>query len=335
MPQDAKTLLETSLVWDNHACMPLRPDDESFLPQLERYRAAGVNAVTLNIGYGEQGIEEHVRMAAHFRRWLALRSEDYLLAVSADDIERARASGRLAVLFDIEGMNAIADQPSLVQLYYDLGVRWMLVAYNRNNPAGGGCQDDDPGLTDFGRRILDEMARVGMLACCSHTGERTAMEVMEYSAMPVLFSHSNARAVHDHPRNVPDAALRACAASGGVVGANGLSLFIGGEGGLVNGLIRHVDHIVQLIGIEHVGLGLDYVFDLAEIEDALNNPAIFPPELGYNRPPDMVGPEMIEGLVVGLGKLGYSDDNLRALLGGNLLRVARQVWREPFGASNS
>ncbi|MES2496006.1 MAG: membrane dipeptidase [Pseudomonadota bacterium] len=323
----ARTLIDSSVVWDNHGCMPLRPDDERFLPQLARYKAAGVDAVTLNVGYGDQGIEEHIRMIAHFRAWLARHRDDYVMVSSAHDIERARADGKLAVLFDIEGMNAVADQPSLVRLYYDLGVRWMLVAYNRNNPAGGGCQDDDTGLTGFGRRILDKMAEVGMVACCSHTGPRTAAEVMEYSSRPVLFSHSNARAVHDHPRNISDDLLRACARTGGVIGVNGLGLFVGTADTIVLGLVRHIDHIVQLVGIEHVGLGLDHVFDRAEIEELLSDTKIFPPELGYSGDFNQVAPEAIGDVVDELLRLGYSDEQLRLLLGGNLLRVANQVWR--------
>ena len=162
-------------------------------------------------------------MIAQFRRWLAEREDQYVLVGTTDAIERARRERKLAVMFDIEGMNAIADQPSLVQFYYDLGVRWMLVAYNWRNGAGSGCQEaEDGGLTAFGRQVLDEMVRVGMVACCSHTGHRTTMEVMEYSRNPLIFSHSNARSVHEHPRNVRDEALKACAAMGGVVGINGI-----------------------------------------------------------------------------------------------------------------
>lgn len=325
----ARALIDSSLVWDNHGCMPVRPQDETFLPQLERYRAAGVNVVALNVGFGEHGVEDHVRMIAHFRRWLAARDADYVLVSTTDDIERARREGKLAVMFDIEGMNAIADQVSLVKFYYDLGVRWMLVAYNRNNRAGGGCQDDDQGLTRFGREVLDEMARVGMVACCSHTGHRTTMDVMAYSKRPVIFSHSNARALHDHPRNVRDEALKACAATGGVVGLNGLGLFLTAEGDLVDAFIRHVDYIVQLIGADHVGLGLDYVFDQAELDAAVSDPTIFPPELGYQAGIQMLRPEAIEEIVERLLRLGYADEDVRAILGGNLLRVAKQVWRRP------
>src|SRR5690606_22993630 len=129
----ARALIASSLVWDNHGCMPLRPLDEQFLPQLELYRSSGVDVAMLNIGFGEQGVEEHLKMRAHCRRWFASRPDRYLLIETIDDIQQARESGRLAIGFDIEGANGIGDQISLISLYYDLGVRWMLMAYNRNN----------------------------------------------------------------------------------------------------------------------------------------------------------------------------------------------------------
>jgi membrane dipeptidase len=323
----ARTLLDTSLVWDNHGCMPLRPFDESFLPQLSRYKAAGVKVVSLNIGYGEQGIEQHIRMAAALRQWVSLHQEQFVLVGTMAEIERASAEAKLGIFFDIEGMNAVADQLSMIQLYYDLGVRWMLVAYNRHNPAGGGCQqDDDPGLTAFGRKVLDEMARVGMIACCSHTGYRTTMDVMSYSSRPVIFSHSNARAVFDHPRNVQDDALKACAATGGVVGINGISLFLGKGKSMVDQFIRHLDYVVQLIGPAHAGIGLDYVFDMDELGDMTTNAATFPPELGYNQPISIVPPEALEEIIGNLLRMGYSERDLRGILGANFARVANAVW---------
>jgi membrane dipeptidase len=324
----ATRLLSEAIVWDNHGCMPLRPNDDSFLPQLSRYRAAGVDAVFLNVGFGEQGIEEHVRMLGHLRNWLGQRPEEYILIDTVDDIERARATGRLGVGFDIEGANAIADQVSLVGLYYDLGVRWMLMAYNRNNRVGGGCHDDDPGLSPFGRSVLDEMARVGMVACCTHTGHRTAMDVMAYSANPVIFSHSNPRSVHDHPRNISDEAMKACAATGGVVGINGIGIFLGANDNSDEAFVRHVDYAVQLLGWEHVALGLDYVFDRQELDDYVAKMKhSFPPEAGYEQGIRMVAPEQLPFIAGRLLDLGYSDQALRGILGENLLRVANQVWK--------
>jgi hypothetical protein len=102
--EKAAALLRRSIVWDNHGCMPVaRPHDTSFLPQLQRYRAAGMTAVMLNVGFGDMGIEEHVRTLASLRHWIRSRPEDYILLSTADDVEQAHASGRLAVGFDIEG----------------------------------------------------------------------------------------------------------------------------------------------------------------------------------------------------------------------------------------
>lgn len=327
-PSRAQALLQGSLVWDNHGCMPLRPQDERFLPQLQRYRQAGVDAVMLNVGFGEQGIEEHIRMLGALRRWLRARPQDYVLIHTVEDIERARSSGRLAVGFDIEGANAIANQISLVSLYHSLGVRWMLLAYNRNNRVGGGCQDEDTGLTAFGRDVVSEMERVGMAVCLSHTGRRTAMEVLAMATKPVIFSHSGARAVHDHPRNITDDMMKACAATGGVVGINGIGIFLGHNDASTEAFMRHLDHAVQTVGPEHVGLGLDYVFDRQELDEYVTRMrSTFPEGFGYEAGICMVEPERMPLIVEAMLARGYGEEEVRAILGGNWLRVARRVWQ--------
>lgn len=332
----AAALLRDALVWDHHACMPLRPDDPSFLPQLERHRAAGFDAVTLNVGFGEMGPEEHLAVLAAFRGWLAARPERYRIVETPEDVPAARAAGRLAVSFDIEGANAIGDRLERVAQFHALGVRWMLLAYNRPNLAGGGCQAEDEGLTSFGRALIAEMERVGLQLCLSHTGHRTAREALDAATRPVIFSHSNCAAVHAHPRNIPDDLIRACAATGGVVGINGVGIFLGpGEGGDASSATyaRHVDHAVQLVGAQHVSIALDYVFDRAELEEVVRTMAhTFPPGLGYEHPPRFVAPEQLPEIVALLQGWGYGDDDLRALLGGNLLRLARQVWKPPQAA---
>jgi membrane dipeptidase len=230
-------------------------------------------------------------------------------------------------MFDIEGGCALNETLSMVELYYELGVRWMLIAYNRNNALGGGCQDDDQGLTDFGRKVLDEMARVGMVACCSHTGFRTTMDVMEYSSNPVIFSHSNPFGIKQHPRNIKDEAIKASAKSGGVVGINGIGDFLGDNDDRTETIVRHIDYVVQLVGPEHVGISLDYVFDQQELDDYIkDNPETFPPELGYGPGLKMVRPEQIPEITECLLGLGYSDHDMRLILGENHLRIAKQVW---------
>jgi membrane dipeptidase len=235
--------------------------------------------------------------------------------------------------FDIEGANAIGDQLSLVQLYYDLGVRWMLLAYNVPNRVGGGCQSEDAGLTAFGRAVLAEMERVGMQVCLSHTGHRTARDALDAASRPVIFSHSNCAALHPHPRNIPDDLIRACAATGGVVGINGVGIFLGRNDISSQTYSRHIDHVVQLVGPQHVSIALDYVFDVGELEEHMRRmQSTFPPGLGYELGARFVAPEQLEEIVQTLQGWGYRDEDLAALLGGNLLRLARTVWKAPARA---
>jgi membrane dipeptidase len=323
-------LLRQTIVWDSHTCLPLRPDDESFLPQLARHRAAGVTLVSVNVYFDSCTRETAFLMLATLRRWISRHAEEYVLAQSVADIEAAHNCGKLAVVFDVEGGSAVEQNPGLVEVLYRLGVRWMLLAYNRNNRLGGGCQDRDQGLTSYGRQIIDEMERVGMVLCCSHTGYRTALEAMEYSRNPVIFSHSNPRALRDHERNVPDELLRACARSGGVVNLSGIGIFLGDNDNSTETLLRHIDYAVALIGPEHVGLGLDYVFDPAELDEYLRaRPDIFPPEKGYRAGIAMVEPERIPLIADALLQRGYESSDVQGILGHNNLRVARAVWRQP------
>jgi membrane dipeptidase len=321
-------VLSGGIVWDNHACMPLRPDDESFLPQLARHKAAGVNLVALNVGIDLCPWEQTFAVLASFRRWIARHPEAYVLADSVADIEAAKRDDKLAVVFDIEGGRAVEAHPGLVEVYYRLGVRWMLIAYNQSNRLGGGCQAPDGGLTAYGRQVIDEMERVGMVLCCSHTGYRTAREAMNYAKNPVIFSHSNPRALCDHERNIPDDLMKACAATGGVVNLNGIGIFLGNNDNSTETLLRHIDYAVDLIGAAHVGLGLDFVFDQSEMTDYIKaRPDVFPPEKGYSDAMAMIEPERIPKIAEALLQRGYSEGHVRGILGENNLRVARQVWR--------
>jgi membrane dipeptidase len=322
----ARALLSDALVWDNHGCMPMRPKPE-VLPQLQRYKASGFDTVSINAGYGVMGWDEHVSLLTFMRQWLSERPDEYLLVHAPEDVALAKATDRLGVFFDVEGMVPVQDDPSRVHRLYDLGVRWMLVAYNRNNAAGGGCLDDDGGLTSIGRQIIDEMDAVGMLVCLSHSGPRTARQALEHTRNPPILSHSNPAAINAHPRNVSDELMKACAAKGGVIGLNGVGPFLGGaDGDLVPTLLRHIRYVVDLVGPEHVGLGLDYLFDREDFEaDIQANPGMQP--AGIDPSLAMVEPEAMPEIVEGLCGLGLSDSAIRGILGENWLRVARQVWK--------
>jgi membrane dipeptidase len=323
----ARALIEQSVVWDNHGCMPLRADDEVFLPQLSRYAKSGVDVVGLNVGFDGMPWQQTVSMLGHFRHWIRRHSKKYRMVGTGADIVQSRRERRLGVFFDIEGGTALNGQLSLVELYRDLGVRWMLIAYNRNNALGGGCMDVDRGLTAFGRRVIDEMARVGMTVCCSHTGYRTTLDVMGRASKPVIFSHSNTLGVWRHKRNIRDEAIRACASTGGVVGISGIGIFLGKNDNSPDTFIAHIDHVVQLVGADHVGLGLDFVFDEAEaLAFVRANPKLFPPDQGFREGVRMLPPEGIPAITAGLLRRGYSGADVKKILGGNFLRVARATW---------
>ena len=321
----ARELLRSSIVWDNHGCLPVKPDAR-FLPELERYLQSGMTVVSINVGFANMSLIQHLDVLSFMRRWIALRPEKYRLVSTAEDVLRCKGDGRLGVVFDIEGMSPVLDNTSYIQTFYELGVRWMLVAYNRNNGAGGGCMDDDTGLTSVGRTIIDEMERVGMVLCLSHCGARTAADALEYSRHPLIYSHSNPFGHTPHTRNVHDELLVACARKGGVIGVSGIGPFLGTSTNLVERLLSQLRYMVDLVGPEHVGLGLDYVFDRSGLEENVRrNPSLYP--LGIAGGLAMIEPEAMGEIAEGLAKAHFSDAQISGILGGNWWRIANHVWR--------
>jgi membrane dipeptidase len=323
--QTLRKLVGSALVWDNHCCLPLRADS-SFLPQLERYRNSGVNLVSVNIGFAEMSWAEHIQVLSFMRQWIAQRPDTYRLVSTVDDARCCNSEGKLGIVFDVEGMFPVQANLSLVQTFYELGVRWMLIAYNRNNAAGGGCLDADSGLTPVGRAIIDEMEKVGMVLCLSHSGARTVADALEYARNPPIFSHSNPFGDNPHPRNVSDELMRTCARKGGVIGLSGIGPFLGTSVDLEERMLRQLRYVIDLVGPEHVGLGLDYVFDRAELQEHVRlNPSLYPS--GVDSGLAMIEPESMGAIADGLARDNLTDTQIRGILGENWLRIATQVWR--------
>jgi membrane dipeptidase len=319
-------LQSTPLVWDSHGGFAYEKADD--LVELARWRKAGIDFLSINIGYDVEPWTTAIAAASAYRHWLRHHDGEYLQVETFDDVLRAKAEGKLAVAFDLEGMNALNGDPGMVDLYYRLGVRQMLFAYNRNNLAGGGCHDADLGLTGFGREVLAEMNRLGMIVDCSHCSHRTSLEVMALSASPVVFSHSNARALCDHERNIRDDQIKACAAQGGVIGVTGVGLFLGARGADPLHLLEHIDYLCALVGPAHVGIGMDSILDNQSEDSPVSNASEYWPAQQYpDAPMDFMPPEAFPVVRRGLADRGYGTADIDAIIGGNFARIASQVWK--------
>jgi membrane dipeptidase len=323
----ARNLHSDALVWDTHAGFAYMPDQD--LRDLERWRDSGVDHLSVNVGFDVPPWSTlAIEALSSYRRQIRENPALFVLASGVDDVLSAKRQGKLAVTFDLEGMDALNGDVGMVEIFYELGVRQMLFAYNRNNLAGGGCHDEDVGLTDFGRAVVKEMNRLGMVVDCTHCSFKTSMEAIRVSSSPVIFSHSNARAIRDHERNILDEQIKACAASGGVVGVTGVGLFIGPNGAKLDDLVRHIDYMVELIGPKHVGIGLDSVFRVSALNHLLKDQATYWPARQYpDGGTDFVFPEAFPCLTQALLDRGYGEEDVRAILGENFLRIARLIWK--------
>lgn len=326
--RDAVSAPTDLFIWDDHLGFDARIDAD--LDRLERWRTAGASFLSINVGYDVMPWHDAIRVLAVYRAWIEAHGDGYVLAASTTDVMRAREQRKIAVAFDLEGMVALDDRVEMIALYHRLGVRQIAFAYNRTNAFAGGCHDKDVGLTPLGRRALEEMNRLGILVDCSHTSLRSTMEAMERSRAPVVFSHSNPAAVWPHARNITDEQIVACATTGGVVGINGIGIFLGPNDASTATIVRHIDHVAELVGPRHVGIGLDAAFGDETETLLLINTHFWPPGHGYGTSDFQVAvPEQIPEIAAALIDRGYAGSDVDDIMGGNFLRVATEAWGDP------
>lgn len=235
------------------------------------------------------------------------RADDRLVrATTAAQIEDAVRSGRIAGVLAVENGSAIDGALANVDRLYARGVRMMSLTWNQSNDLADGTMEEvHGGLTPLGRQVLRRMEQLRMVVDVSHLSERAFWAVLEASTGPVVATHSNAAALVPHRRNLSDEQLRALARSGGVVGVNFYPAFTGGP--TLGRVLDHIDYLVKVMGVDHVALGSDFdgfTQTVEGLEDVTRLPAI----------------------TAGLLARGYRPEDVRKILGGNVLRVFRQVW---------
>jgi membrane dipeptidase len=280
---------------------------------------------------------------------------DLMLATNAADIRRAKKQGKIAALMGIEGGHAIENSLATLREFHRLGVRYMTLTWNNTNDWADAGRDEKKhnGLSDFGKEVVREMNRLGMLVDVSHVSDKTMSDALDVSKAPIVASHSSARALSDVPRNIPDDLLRRIARNGGVIQVNFYSEFVDAttvspqsaerdrklkmqQDALnakykddperlaeesdkleaanplpplpISKLIDHIDHIVKVAGIDHVGIGADF--------DGAND-----------MPEGASDVSMLPNITYELLKRGYSEKDIRKILGENFLRVFAEAER--------
>jgi len=230
-------------------------DRELFL----ELRAGGVTAVHATVVYWEDARQTLGLLADWNRRFL--EHGDLIRPVrAAGDIRAAKREGRIAFLFGAQNCTPIEQDLGLVEIFRALGLMVMQLTYNNQSPLGGGCYEAvDSGLTRFGREVLAEMNRVGMIADLSHSGEKTTLDAIAQSRRPVCISHADPNFFHENVRNKSETVLRALGASGGMLGFSLYPLHIGGGSCKLEEFSAMVARTAEIMGVEHIGFGTDSV----------------------------------------------------------------------------
>jgi len=245
-----------------------------------------------------------------FHREMEENKKDIQHVKSQSEMMKALNSGKIAALLSVEGGEALEGSIGVLRMLHRLGVRSLTLTWNGRNELGDGVGEERTGggLTSFGSAVVEEINRLGMLADVSHLSEKGFWDVLKVSGQPVIASHSNCKALCEHPRNLSDEQIRALAKEGGVMGITFVPDFLGGKKPSVKEVLDHIDHAVAIGGVGCVGLGSD--FDGTDsipvgLEDCTRFPAV----------------------TRGLIDRGYPDNAIKKILGGNFLRILGQVLK--------
>jgi membrane dipeptidase len=330
----AQTLHEQAIVFD--ATCPLFS-----LPRYRDWWREGGATVVAAEAADDESPGEALRAVGHWHRAMA-ESPNLRLVTRAEQFAEVKASGVLGVVLHFQNTIPLGRDTDNVWAFAALGVRMVQLTYNVRNFIGDGCDErTDAGLSDFGTYVVQAMNDAGIVVDLTHTGVRTTLDAMEITAAPPVFSHSNARALCPSARNLSDEQIRLLAARGGVVGVNGFPAFVSRDAHpTLDQFIDHVAYIADLVGIAHVGLGLDYyqgmdgVAPLEAAERAYERlvaagrwkPETYPPP-PYRYPQGIERPTELPNLTHRMLERGFSESDVRQVLGLNFVRVFEAAWK--------
>ena len=302
------------------------------------YVEGGVTVVAPSLAANHNCGEAIIRIAD----WLNIireRSHELLHVTDVEGFHQANAENSLGILFHFQNSLPLEQSIELVDVYHALGVRVIQMTYNVRNFVGDGClEPNDAGLSAYGRRLIKAMNRAGIAIDCSHTGIQTTLDAMDVSEQPVVFSHNLAKAICDSPRNLTDEQIKRVAEMGGVIGINGFPPFVAKKRRpTLDDLLKHVDYIADLVGIDHLGIGIDFEYIGDSMQEASMahydyfvktgqwDPSDYPPP-PYYYPQGLDDPRCFPNVTKALLERGFNEEETRGVLGGNFMRVYSQIW---------
>ena len=326
---DAHNDLLVEVTHFRHEAHPFR---DRWLSQLRR-GGVGLQVCPVSVELTELpewGLRHSLTQIAECHRAAGDDAGDVLLVCDTHDLETVLADGRLGLLLAMEGAEPLGYDPTLIDLFWLLGVRMLALTWNRRNPFADGLGEaTDGGLSALGCELVDRAVQRGMILDLAHASQKTFFQVLERApGAPVVVSHACCRAVYDTPRNLSDEQLRALGAHDGVLAVMAVPLAVDQEAPSLERVVDHIDHAVDVMGIEHVGLGADFMAQIVACgaEPAYQPSSLMPDGMSCGAAvPGLVGPADYPALVEALQSRGYAADALSAILGGNLLRVVARA----------
>ena len=338
----ARHLHEKCLVFDLHSdisCEVVRRHyygetrvlDSIFYPALKK---GGVDALWISTmarimhypSYHGNYLEAGMRAIDAMITEIEECSEHFQLAVSAEEVERAKRDHKIAVLLGFEGAEPLESELGNLRNFYRLGLREVQLTWNyRNNVCDGIYERRNAGLTEFGKELIKEMNRLGILIDTSHINSQGLEDALDASEKPLYMSHTCARALVDHPRNISDEQAKAIVEKKGIIGVCFLPQFVAKKNATVEHVLDHLDHFVNLVGSEHVGLGPDYIDYCLEVMGGALKGMAYDSGETLQYPEDAEDTTKLINITRGMVVRGYSDQDIENVLGLSMLRLLKEI----------